>query len=76
MPKTLEEKRAEAIAYLGSKYVLHAEYSKGTVNHCPENTDVERTIKRVRKQQAEAAKREAESFAKIINVRQINGGRK
>jgi hypothetical protein len=43
--KTHEQKVADALAYLGTKHCLHPEYRKGTVNPCPDKTNVKRTIK-------------------------------
>lgn len=63
---TLDEKRAAALAYLGTRHCLHREYKRGTVNHDPDRTNVAGTIRRAQREQSKATQsRPAERVVKF-----------
>lgn len=69
--KTLDEKRAEAIAYLGERHVLHKQFVGG-VSHDAQSVNVGKTIKRYNKRVADEQKRTQERLQSIMqNVRPI-----
>ncbi len=63
---SLDEKRKRALAYLGTKHVLHPHYD-GKVTHDPRFTNVRLTVKREQrrlKQEAEAPRSSVILFRK------------
>ena len=71
--KSPEQKLADALAFLGTKHVLHPAYD-GRISHDPQKTNVARTVKRVTKEQADASKAEFMRSVTVTPIRRKANG--